>query len=301
MLEAEPYLEQYGGYAYYTGIGISALVLLLICCYIFGLSIGLCCSVSGGAKWLLAAVYLTALLTWAVFAMVAVLFIAGSTVDSILCDSLKNPNESEIVQYLDTEIHHPHNHNHAENSSLADVITDCKTGKTLFLVFGAGEIYGDQLRGWKDWAEDIDLKAIKGLEGLESKIIDTNWTQLGDQLIDPIRHLGRIEAQLKLVEELNNSTVELTGGEVESLQTLIRNISDVKLNLEELGDEAAKQAKDSEMSLIENEFLNRTIGLIGGYVDRVIERIESEVGDCRPLANSNDATVVAVCGQGCTQ
>ena len=63
----------------YLGIGISALVLLILCCYIFGLSIGLCCSVSSGAKWLMAAVYLTALLSWAITALVTVLFFTGST------------------------------------------------------------------------------------------------------------------------------------------------------------------------------------------------------------------------------
>ena len=85
---------------------MSSLLLLVLCCYVFGLSIGLCCSVSAGAGWLLAAVYLTALLSWAVSTLVAVLFLAGSTLNNILCDSLKNPNQTETVfRYLDGWIH----------------------------------------------------------------------------------------------------------------------------------------------------------------------------------------------------
>ena len=57
---------------------MSALVLFVLCCYIFGLSIGICCSVSTGAEWLLAAVYITILLTWAISALITVLFFAGS-------------------------------------------------------------------------------------------------------------------------------------------------------------------------------------------------------------------------------
>ena len=44
-------------------------------------------------------------------------------------------------------------------------------------------------------------------------------------------------------------------------------------------------------------FLNQTIGIIGEYVDRVLDHAQNQVGKCEPLSNTYNATVVAVCDQ----
>ena len=59
------------------------------------------------------------------------------TVDAIVCDSLKNPNESEIIRNLDNWINHKINHTNFTDLdlSLVNVISDCHSGKTLYNVF----------------------------------------------------------------------------------------------------------------------------------------------------------------------
>ena len=57
--------------------------------------------------------------------------------DTVVCDSLKNPNDSEIIRNLDNWINHQINHTNSTDLdlSLVNIISDCHSGKTLYNVF----------------------------------------------------------------------------------------------------------------------------------------------------------------------
>merc|ERR1712076_148224 len=115
----EPFLDEYGIYVYYIGLGMSLLVLLVLSCHIFGLFYGFCgkrpgnvygddcCNRGTGANWLLAAVYLTFLFSIVLLSVTTIQFLIGSTADKVACNSLMNPNDSEIFQLLDKKVIQP--------------------------------------------------------------------------------------------------------------------------------------------------------------------------------------------------
>ena len=108
--------------------------------------------------------------------------------------------------------------------------------------------------------------------------------------------------QLAQITRFLFPTLQLTGNEIEKLERLKGNITDVKDGLQKIEEEAKRvilnQARESLRSLLETEFINRTTRLISEYVDRVIDQVENQVGKCQPLSDSYNATLVAVCNQG---
>ena len=166
--------------------------------------------------------------------------------------------------------------------------------------FQVGEKYDGKLREWKNWTENFGIDAhgelILGsllMELTESNIFAQNGTHYGDMMILQLRS---IERQVKYGSVTGN--LNLTGNEMETLERLMRNITDVKDGLENLEEEVKKEAWEYLRSVLETKIMNRTAGLIGEYVDRVIDQVENQVGKCGPLSISYDATVVAVCNQG---
>jgi prominin 1 len=117
--EVQPILDEYGLYAYYIGLGMSCLVLLILSCHILGLFYGFCgkrpgnvygddcCNRGSGANWLLAGVYLTFLFSLVLLALTTVLFVLGSTAEKVACQALNNPNDSEIFRVVDTKFIQP--------------------------------------------------------------------------------------------------------------------------------------------------------------------------------------------------
>ena len=163
-----------------------------------------------------------------------------------------------------------------------------------------GEKYDGKLSEWKNWTGNFGIDAhgelILGsllMELTESIIFAQNGTHYGDMMILQLRS---IEEQLKYGSVTGN--LNLTGNEMETLEKLRINITDVKENLENIEEEAKKEAWEYLQSVLETRIINRTTGLIGEYVDRVIDQVENQVGKCGPLSKSYDAMVVAVCDQG---
>ena len=117
--KVQPYLDEYGIYVYYIGLGMSLLVLLVLSCHILGLFYGFCgkrpgnvygddcCNRGTGANWLLAGVYLTFLFSLVLLALTTALFLVGSTTEKVACEALQDPDNSEIFQVVDNKFIQP--------------------------------------------------------------------------------------------------------------------------------------------------------------------------------------------------
>ena len=178
----KPELDEYSNYIYYIGLGMSSLVLIILTCYIFGLFYGFCgkrpgnvygddcCNRGTGANWLLAAVYLTFLFSVVLLSVTTIQFILGSTVEKVACDALKNPDDSEIFQFVDKEVIQPlmkeklnHQSNGGRNNqasspilhalkdmSISKVISSCHRNQTMYKILHMESIYNvEELRDWK--------------------------------------------------------------------------------------------------------------------------------------------------------
>ena len=180
--KVKPDLNEYSNYIYYIGLGMSCLVLLILCCYVFGLFYGFCgkrpgnvygddcCNRGTGANWLLAAVYLTFLFSIVLLSVTTIQFLIGSTADKVACNSLMNPNDSEIFQLLDKKVIQPLMQNQFERQasektrdrvsspietalkdmSLTEVINSCHQNETMYKILRMDSIYNvEELRDWK--------------------------------------------------------------------------------------------------------------------------------------------------------
>ena len=180
--KVKPDLNEYSNYIYYIGLGMSCLVLLILCCYVFGLFYGFCgkrpgnvygddcCNRGTGANWLLAAVYLTFLFSIVLLLVTTIQFLIGSTADKVACNSLMNPNDSEIFQLLDKKVIQPLMQNQFEHQSseksrdrvsspietalkdmsLTEVINSCHQNETMYKILRMDSIYNvEELRDWK--------------------------------------------------------------------------------------------------------------------------------------------------------
>ena len=180
--KVKPDLNEYSNYIYYIGLGMSCLVLLILCCYVFGLFYGFCgkrpgnvygddcCNRGTGANWLLAAVYLTFLFSIVLLSVTTIQFLIGSTADKVACNSLMNPNDSEIFQLLDKKVIQPLMQNQFQHQasektrdrvsspietalkdmSLTEVINSCHQNETMYKILRMDSIYNvEELRDWK--------------------------------------------------------------------------------------------------------------------------------------------------------
>uniref|UniRef100_A0A182NIR2 Prominin-like protein n=1 Tax=Anopheles dirus TaxID=7168 RepID=A0A182NIR2_9DIPT len=109
---ADDYIEQYSIYRYYAGLGISSVLLLILICLVFGLLCGICgkrpdgygddcCNKGAGGRFLIFAVAIIFLTFSVILAVALASFLVGSLARRAACDSLRNPADDQIVDYLD--------------------------------------------------------------------------------------------------------------------------------------------------------------------------------------------------------
>ncbi|XP_058836756.1 prominin-like protein [Topomyia yanbarensis] len=108
----DDYIAQYGIYRYYVGLAISSVLLLILMCLICGLLCGICgkrpdgygddcCNKGAGGRFLMFAVAIIFLTFSVILAFTLVSFLIGSVARRGVCDSLKQPRDSQIIEYID--------------------------------------------------------------------------------------------------------------------------------------------------------------------------------------------------------
>ena len=97
----KPKLTEYSEYLLYIGLGMAAMLLIVLVCFVLGLFYGFCgkrpggggghydsggddcCNTGTGANWLLAAVYLTFMFSFVLLVVATAMFLVGSTTDKV--------------------------------------------------------------------------------------------------------------------------------------------------------------------------------------------------------------------------
>jgi len=164
----------------------------------------------------------------------------------------------------------------------------------------------------------------------ESKISDLNfdrYTDMFDRQITRIDLQGFISSLEWLSQRSKVREVRAAlGVEVRFLQTMVEVVEQMKGAMEDLKkstkaleedvninkedfrraiNQVIKQAKEGPEFLqqkgpglinkLANDYIDEAVGLIDGYVDRVIGRTKSSIGQCGPVSLSYNATVDALC------
>ena len=194
----KPWLDEYGEYLFYIGLGMSFMVLLILMCFVFGLFYGFCgkrpgnmygddcCNTGTGSNWLIAGVYLTFLFSFVLLIITTAQFLVGSTVDKVGCQALQRPNDSDVFQLLDERFIQPLidqqrpkvTSSDAEaqwSMSVSQLVSNCHDNMTLYNLLDVGSIYNvENLRRWRseygigDFVENLKRKIrLDDLKGIQ--------------------------------------------------------------------------------------------------------------------------------------
>uniref|UniRef100_A0A182WKT3 Prominin-like protein n=1 Tax=Anopheles minimus TaxID=112268 RepID=A0A182WKT3_9DIPT len=110
--KADEYIQQYSIYKYYVGLAISSVLLLILICLVFGLLCGICgkrpdgygddcCNKGAGGRFLIFAVAIIFLTFSVILLEVLVYFAVGTQTRRVVCDSLRDPANDQIIDYID--------------------------------------------------------------------------------------------------------------------------------------------------------------------------------------------------------
>ena len=169
----------------------------------------------------------------------------------------------------------------------------------------------------------------------QSEISDLNFAQYTSLLEEQITSIDLSQFTVKLrqvKERLTRAQARLVGPAIDNealfLDQMQRVVMDMKLAMKDLvnsvealeleAKHATPNLRESLSSLIEqaktarqvlrksgpqlvdqltDQYVNETVGLVDGYVERVINYTRTRVGRCEALSNSYNATVIAVCNE----
>lgn len=106
------YLGKYSVYRYYLGLAVSCIVLLITLCVTLGLICGICgkrpdaysddcCNKGAGSRFLMIGVGIMFLFAIVLVAVTIVHFFAGILAQRLVCDSIRQPNNSQVIKLFD--------------------------------------------------------------------------------------------------------------------------------------------------------------------------------------------------------
>ncbi|XP_055531338.1 prominin-like protein isoform X3 [Wyeomyia smithii] len=193
--QADDYIVQYGIYRYYVGLAISSVLLLILMCLICGLLCGICgkrpdgygddcCNKGAGGRFLMFGVAIIFLTFSVILAFTLVSFLVGSIARRGVCDSLKHPKESQIIDYVDTyfNINKYYEQIRSQNARskwklqdtngqldplrIVDLIESCKANNSVYQVLKLSNFYN--IQDIRQFPEDYGI--IRELNALKEKI-----------------------------------------------------------------------------------------------------------------------------------
>ncbi|XP_038115804.1 prominin-like protein isoform X6 [Culex quinquefasciatus] len=197
---ADDYIVQYSIYRYYVGLGVSSVLLLILMCLVCGLLCGICgkrpdgygddcCNKGAGGRFLMFAVAIIFLTFSVILAVTLVSFLAGSVLRRGVCDSLKHPRDSQVIDYIDTyfNVNKQYEQIRSQNTRskwklqanarpdplrIAEVIESCSKNNSVYEVLKLSNFYDIQeIRQFpEDYGITRELNALK--EKIEIKKVD---------------------------------------------------------------------------------------------------------------------------------
>lgn len=144
-------LKKYSPYRHYSGVALSCILLFVTILIAFGLICGICgkrpdsysddcCNKGAGSRFLICGVgvmfFFAILLTLAAF----VYFVVGVPLYRVACDSLRNPNESQVVEIMDKFLNKPLKEAKI-NVTISQVLSNCHEEKSIYQVLQLDSVF----------------------------------------------------------------------------------------------------------------------------------------------------------------
>ncbi|XP_021695516.1 prominin-like protein isoform X2 [Aedes aegypti] len=203
---ADGYIAQYSIYRYYAGLAVSSILLLILMCLICGLLCGICgkrpdgygddcCNKGAGGRFLMFGVFIIFLTFSVMLAITLVSFLAGSLFRRSVCDSLKQPHDSQMIDYIDTYFNLNKHYERIGTQSarskwkqqatnrkvdpirIADVIESCRGNNSIYQVLKLSNFY--DIQEIRQFPEEYGI--TRELERLKNEIKVPTVQILDDQ------------------------------------------------------------------------------------------------------------------------
>lgn len=138
-------LKTYSPYRYYVGVALSCILLLVAVLIVLGLICGICgkrpdsysddcCNKGAGSRFLICGVGIMFFFGAILVLATLVYFVIGVPMYRIPCDSLKNPESSQVIKVVD-KIMKKYLKESNLNVSISSILSDCHDDKSIYKVF----------------------------------------------------------------------------------------------------------------------------------------------------------------------
>lgn len=301
---ADYYIHRYGPYQYYAGLTVSCILLSISICLAFGLLCGICgkrpdgytddcCNKGAGGKCLMMAVAIMFLLGIVLAAVCIIYFVAGILTQRTICDTAREPRQSEALKFFSRELELPKRFGLAPDTDLASLIESCHRNASIYKVlrlrrlFNASDIRGYAHRYDVDGAlvklqkeidritidgnilseeakaslNDLarsgisDIKFYKFTEVLDHNLTSVNLTILSDQLRQLIHSIEASHPELyEVLAGLKNSALNIETYQDRLVNPMVRNATRV-IEMAHFMEEHLKFGKDSFQEAIKDLIL----------------------------------------------
>lgn len=294
---ADDYIVQYSIYRYYVGLGVSSVLLLILMCLVCGLLCGICgkrpdgygddcCNKGAGGRFLMFAVAIIFLTFSVILTITLVSFLAGSVLRRGVCDSLKHPRDSQVIEYIDTYFNVNKQYEQIRVQStrskwklqanaqrdpirIAEVIESCSKNNTVYEVLKLSNFY--DIQEIRQFPEDYGI--IRELNALKEKI-----------QIEEVHILT--EGAKKNIEELRDSRLNDFMA-YKFIENLTENITQNNLNdiAHKLRDVANRIPSNKEMNDIKVNLKNQALHL-STYQSNLVEPMLRYTNELRNLSTT---------------
>jgi len=286
-------------YIYYTGLGMSGAVLVILLFYILGLFYGMCgstpsevytgecCDRSTGANMIAAASYLTFLLSTPLLLLTTAHFIIGAGLDTLVCESLKTPENSDVFRELDTQFIQPRlsslvsSQDRHHTLSTLEVLRSCHHNQTLYTIARLSSVYDvTNLRDWRSQYNlerleaDLNIRPVRGITlvardtATDLKFLaGSALTRLDLSKFKAIREgsvismdMRRLVRQLRVLREaVTRSVATKLSNEILYLENMMRVAEQVKLTVRHLKQTTSLLEENLSLDMTETESIEDRI------------------------------------------
>ncbi|XP_017888116.1 prominin-like protein isoform X3 [Ceratina calcarata] len=310
---AQTHIDQYSPYRYYLGLGISAILLIVLMCLTFGLFCGICgkrpdgygddcCNKGSGARFLMMAVWIIFLLTSVLMVITVVHMVTGVLVQRAICEPLKNPQDNRMFALVDEVVQvkqllYPNNSKADINMSY--IVTECHWNRTLYEVLKLKYLFDvtslHDYRGRYDINDTIqqlqrkislspgviiltDTAKKKLNELAESGLSDIKFYQYIDVLKDNITNINLEH----LAKQLRDIATELPTGDIQD------RLNESSMNLESYHRDLIRpMTMLSEQLVTKAEALEEKIKFNHTSMAEAIHHLVEEVTKAQDILNTD--------------
>ncbi|XP_055611924.1 prominin-like protein isoform X3 [Uranotaenia lowii] len=302
---ADEYIDRYSIYRYYVGLGISSVLLLILMCLFCGLLCGICgkrpdgygddcCNKGAGGRFLMFGVAIIFLTFSVILIVTLVSFLVGSVFRRSICDSLGNPRDSQMFEYIDVYFNINKQYEQIRTKGLgsrskllrqgpnrqveaiqtAEIIESCKANNTIYEVLKLKNFY--DINDIRQFPEEYGI--TQQLKDLKKQIRIDEVDILSEQAerdIEELRHsrLNDFHSE-RFVDNLTHNITE-------------NNLNDIAKKLREV---ANKVPSGKEMNDIKVNLKNQALHL-SSYQANLVEPMLRYTNELVNLSTSLEKSI----------